>query len=107
MTFNFKLRKISFPALIFCYIQITETMRACVGITILSEENKGHSLRAKVLYCTVLHYILYCTVLCCTVLYCSKAPKLLNTEDFHKRAEQSRFVVVVTSAPPGTGIILR
>ena len=65
-------------------------------------------LYCTVLYCTVLYCtVLYCTVLYYTVLYCSKAPKLLNTEDFHKRAEQSRFVVVVTSAPPGTGIILR
>ena len=36
-----------------------------------------------------------------------KEPTILTSSQFHRRTNQSRFVVILADAPPGTGIILR
>ena len=66
----------------FSLFQISETISVSVGLAIVSEEQKGHSLKHK-------------------------EPNILNRVEFHNRADQARFLIILPDSPLGTGLILR
>ena len=66
----------------FSLFQISETISVSVRLAIVSEEQKGHSLKHK-------------------------EPNILNRVEFHDRADQARFLIILPDSPLGTGLILR
>ena len=75
-------------------------MRQLITVVILAEESKGHILRG-------LRRLTDIDTKFIIIIITGKEPEILNATEFNLRVDRAKFVFILQTSPPGTGVILR